>query len=410
MNSENPIGTIEIGNIHIKCVIFRLNNSIPEILSTSVTRSDGVHNGVIINLKKASNAIRQCIGDSEKKAKVMLKKINVILEQPEFLSTKFSKHKKIDGSKIDKDDIDFLLKEAKKHVIHNDDTQSIIHIFNHNYIVDRKTFLEEPIGVYADTLSHEMTFITMPKNYLKNIKQAFIECDIEIDRVISSIFSLGAHLLTNSELKAGSIIIDLGYEKTSLGIFKNLAPVHSFTLPIGVNHITKDISKVCSLTIEESEIIRNEIDFSFEEKINIFDENGFLKNFYFKTSNFRKISEELLYSIIKARLNEIFEILKTQINFSNSNYNEGLKFFITGGGANLNNLEKYFSNFFQTNVKNFQRINEKANKKDSINNFIACFGAIKIINDGWETEAIPKTSRKNVEKISFFSKFFGNKQ
>ena len=122
-----------------------------------------------------------------------------------------------------------------------------------------KTFAEEPIDVYADYLSHEMTFITMPKNYLKNIKQAFIECDIEIDRVISSIFSLGAHLLTNSELKTGSIIIDLGYEKTSLGIFKNLAPVHSFTLPIGVNHITKDISKVCSLTIEESEIIRNEI-------------------------------------------------------------------------------------------------------------------------------------------------------
>ena len=72
------------------------------------------------------------------------------------------------------------MKEAKKHVIRNDDTQSIIHIFNHNYIVDGKTFLEEPIGVYADTLSHEMTFITMPKNYFKNINQAFIECDIEV--------------------------------------------------------------------------------------------------------------------------------------------------------------------------------------------------------------------------------------
>ena len=59
---------------------------------------------------------------------------------------KFSKHKKIDGSKIHKDDIEFLLKEAKKQLILNDKNQSIIHIFNHNYIVDGKIFLEEPIG------------------------------------------------------------------------------------------------------------------------------------------------------------------------------------------------------------------------------------------------------------------------
>ena len=137
----------------------------------------------VVNLTKASNVIRSCISIAEKKAKILLKKINVVLEEPEFLSTKFSKHKKINGSKIHKDDIDFLLKEAKKQLILNDKKQSIIHIFNHNYIVDGKAFAEEPIGVYADSLSHEMTFITIPKNNLKNINQAFIDCDIEIERI-----------------------------------------------------------------------------------------------------------------------------------------------------------------------------------------------------------------------------------
>ena len=141
----------------------------------------------------------------KKKQKYSLKKINVVFEQPEFLCTKFSKHKKIDGSKIHKDDIEFLLKEAKKQLILNDKNQSIIHIFNHNYIVDGKTFVEEPIGVYADSLSHEMTFITMPKNNLKNINQAFIDCDIEIERLISCTFALGVKLLNNKELEFGSI-------------------------------------------------------------------------------------------------------------------------------------------------------------------------------------------------------------
>ena len=61
----------------------------------------------------------------------------------------FARFKKIDGYKIHKDDIAFLLKEAKKQLTLNDKKQSIIHIFNYNYIVDGKTFVEEPIDVLA---------------------------------------------------------------------------------------------------------------------------------------------------------------------------------------------------------------------------------------------------------------------
>ena len=96
MSSNDPRGIIELGNINIKCLIFRINTSgAAEILSTAVTRSEGIHNGVIVNITNASQAIRSCIGISEKNAKVSLKKINVVIEQPEFLCTKFSKHRKI---------------------------------------------------------------------------------------------------------------------------------------------------------------------------------------------------------------------------------------------------------------------------------------------------------------------------
>ena len=90
--------------------------------------------------------------------------------------TPAAKQKKIDGSKIQRHDIEFLLKEAKKQLILNDKNQSIIHIFNHNYIVDGKIFAEEPINVYADSLTHEMTFITAPKNNLRNIYHVFYNC------------------------------------------------------------------------------------------------------------------------------------------------------------------------------------------------------------------------------------------
>ena len=223
MISTDPIGIIELGNVKIKCIIFKINyeNKV-EILSHSTKNSEGIHNSVIVNLNKASNVIRSCIDNAEKKAEISLKKINVIIEQPEFLCTKLSKSRKINGSKIYKDDIEFLLKEAKKQITLNDVRHSIIHIFNHNYIVDGKTFLEEPIDVHADYLSHEMTFITMPKNNIKNINQAFLNCDIEVERIISCTFALAVELLSDQDLQSGSILMDLGFEKTSLGISRLL--------------------------------------------------------------------------------------------------------------------------------------------------------------------------------------------
>ena len=406
MSPEDPRGIIELGNINIKCLIFKIkNNNESEILSTSVTLSEGIHNGVVVNLTKASNAIRSCISAAEKKARILLKKINVVFEEPEFLSTKFSKHKKINGSKIHKDDIDFLLKEAKKQLILNDEKQSIIHIFNHNYIVDGKAFAEEPIGVYADSLSHEMTFITMPKNNLKNINQAFIDCDIEIERLISNTFALGVKLLNNKELEFGSILIDMGFEKISLGLFKNLALVHSITLPVGINHITKDISKVCSLNIDESEVIKNNIDFSLQNNQDIFDKNDYLKNTYFINSSFRKISKSLILNVIKARLDEIFETIKKNIIVPGFNLNSGIGFLLVGGGSYLLNIEKYCANFFGPNIK---KLRENKNEKENYleKNFASCLGALRIIKDGWETEAIPEMVGKNIKKVGFLGKIF----
>jgi len=402
MSAEEPIGIIELGNPNLKCIIFKINNNNDsEILSSCTSLSEGISNDVITNLKKASDSIRHAISETEKKAKVSLKKIHVILEQPDFLCTRFSKHKKIDDSKIHRHDIEFLLKEGKKQLILNDKDQSIIHIFNHNYIVDGKIFIEEPINVFADSLTHEMTFITVPKNNLRNINQVFLNCDIEIERLISQTFALGVELFNSQELQSGVVLINLGLKKISLGLFKNLALVHSITFPIGIDHIANDISKVCSLNLEESLTIRNNINFLLKNDPNLFDENNFLKKKFFINSKFRKISKNLIFKIIKARTDEIFEMIKKQLTLVGFNFKSGTNFFLIGEGTNFENIEKHCQNYFGLNTI----VRKKGNLEE---NFSACSGGIKIVTEGWETEAIPERKVKGIEKIGFLRKIFGD--
>ena len=73
MDSNNSIGIIELGNINIKCLIFRINNDdASEILSSSLVKSEGIHNSKIVNPVKAANAVRSCISIAEKNAKILL--------------------------------------------------------------------------------------------------------------------------------------------------------------------------------------------------------------------------------------------------------------------------------------------------------------------------------------------------
>ena len=44
MNSDEPIGIIELGNINVKCLIFKIHNNKADILSTSIIPSEGFYN------------------------------------------------------------------------------------------------------------------------------------------------------------------------------------------------------------------------------------------------------------------------------------------------------------------------------------------------------------------------------
>ena len=222
------------------------------------------------------------------------------------------------------------------------------------------------------------------------------------ERFFSKIFTLGVKLLNQKELQLGFGLINFELEKISLGLFKNLALVHSITLPIGINHITRDISKICSLNLEESESIRNEIDFSFKGKSNLFDQNNYLKSDFFISTSFKKISKELILNVVKARLNETLNLLKKQLIVPGFDLGSGANFLLEGEGCKLLNLEEYLISFFGRNFKKIEKIN---NKNDSLkNNFAPILGAMKIIIDGWETEALPNPSVKNIQKKGFFSK------
>ena len=110
--------------------------------------------------------------------------------------------------------------------------------------------------------------------------------------------------------------IDIGFNKTSIISYLNDTIISLNTLPIGGNHITKDISKILEIDLESSEQI----------KMN-FDQGN-------KVLNDENLSLEMLQSIIFARTEEILELCNKSID-SNPLMLTYFKMVLMGEGSKI---------------------------------------------------------------------------
>ena len=55
MKQDDPIGIIELGNNNLKCLIFNNDeNKAPEILSATITPSEGIYNLSLIHISETT--------------------------------------------------------------------------------------------------------------------------------------------------------------------------------------------------------------------------------------------------------------------------------------------------------------------------------------------------------------------
>ena len=85
----------------------------------------------------------------------------------------------------------------------------------------------------------------------------------------------------------------------------------------------------------------------------------------------------------------------------------GKNLLIVGGGSNLFNLQNLSSMFFGCNVKVLSENDNDVLEEDLPLSFSGCIGALKIIQGGFETEAVPNQINPNRRKLGIFHKLFG---
>ena len=368
-----------------------------QILAKKVSKNIGIKKGKITDFNLTKKKISQDLKDLEKKSEKIYKNISLVINEPEMLCINISGFKKLNGSKVEKRDIDYILNEVKSSIQKNQEKNSIIHIINSSFILDNKKQNRIPLGKNGDHLGLHMTFITLAKNKIKSIKSIFNDTGLKIERVINKPLACGIDLMIKEKKIKNFILICFDKETSSVSIYEDLSLVFVKTFPFGTNYIYRDINQLCLIEEEEIKNILRKLNFDdFHNKGN----NYIDKNLFTKTQ-FKKVSINQLKNIILARVHEMSDYLFNQnknLNYLNRNIIKTHIFF--EDEYILSNLGNIFQKSLKIDVSKTQI------ELMSLNDFSALNGAAELIYKGWDREAIPLKNKKKSVISSFFELFF----
>ena len=389
----------EIANDNIRYVVVKFDeNSDNKILSKKIFKNIGIKKGKILDFDLTAKKINEDIKDLEKETDNVFKNISLVINETEISCTNLSGFKILNGSKVEKRDLEYILNEAQISISQNQENNSVLHIINSNFILDKVKKNKIPLNLHGDHLSLNMTFISLPKNNLKNINALFNNSDLKIDRIISKPLACGINVLYKNKRNKDFLLINFDKELSSISLFEDSALVFTKIFPFGTNSIIQDISKLCSINENEIRLIIKEIDFT-----STISKKEYIDESFFRESKFKKLTIQHLKEIIKTRVIEMLDYL------FNKNINlKHVREKILNVDIFFEDKEvlKHLGKLFYENL----RVDAMKTQIELIHldDFFALSGAAELIYKGWDKEAIPLIKVKKSIISRFFERFFKN--
>ena len=250
----------------------------------------------------------------------------------------------------------------------------ILHIIIKNYKIDNVDYSYLPHDLKCDFLSLDILFICLPTDVVLYFKNIFSKSNILINEIICCSYAKSINYKDDLNLTGYTTFIDVGFNRLSIISYFNDKILSFDILPIGGNHITKDISKILKLDLRQSEQMKH----NFGET--------------FKFSSNEDIQKDTLQKVIFARTDEMIELCIKSIK-SNSYTLDKPKVSLMGAGLKIFNDKK------KDKISQLSDLNILRETSEYI-----CQSGFKFINslNKQEVVVIPK---KHIKK-GFFESFF----
>ncbi len=338
-NKQAPILVgLDIGTTKI-CVIVgrRTQHDKIEVLGIGKTESAGVVRGVVANIQKTVQGIKDAVEIASAQSNVDIKVVNVGIAGQHIKSLQ---HRGIYTrrefeSVITKDDVKKLIDDMRKLVM--PPGEAIIHVLPQEFTIDSEPGIKEPIGMTGVRMEANFHIISGQVNAIKNIMRCVEYSGLTTDDLVLEPLASSEAVLSEEEKEAGVCLVDIGGGTTDVAIFYEGIIRHTAVIPFGGNSVTEDIREGCAVMRNQAELLKTKFGSALADENK---ENEIISVPGIRGKAPKEISVKNLACIIQARMEEIIEHVYYEIK--SSGYEKRLigGIVITGGGALLKHLNQ----------------------------------------------------------------------
>lgn len=310
MNNNELFVSLDIGTSSVKVIIGEMTNDALNIIGVGNVKSEGLRKGSIVDIDETVHSIKKAVEQAERMVGISLKRVvvgvtgnHVHLQNCHGVVAVSSENREISN-----EDVRRVIEAAQ--VISIPPEREIIDVIPRQFIVDGLDEINDPRGMLGVRLEMEGSIITGSKTILHNLLRCVERAGLEITDICLQPLAAGSVALSKDEKNLGVALVDIGGGSTTIAVFEQNHLYATTVLPVGGEHITKDLSIGLRTTTDEAERIKVKYGHAYYDHAS---EDEVFEVSIIGSDQKRTFNQLEIADIIEARLEEMYELILHEI-------------------------------------------------------------------------------------------------
>jgi cell division protein FtsA len=351
MNPERIIAGLDIGSSKTTALIAQAvggGDSKPtlKVLGVGQARTTGLRRGVVSDIEETTKSIKKAIEDAERMSGIKIDTIYAGIAG-EHVRAMISKGiVAVNGDEISKADVDRANEVARAQPVPGD--RELLHAIPQEYSVDKNQGIRDPIGMIGTRLETEMYLVTIGASPAMNLRKSVERAGYHVRELVLEPLASALSVLTEDEKELGVALVEMGAGTTDIAVFHEGKIRHLGTVNYGGNNVTSDIVQGIGVTQADAERLKERYGCAYEPLV---DPSDIIQLPSTVAQGDRQVPREVLAHIIHQRMDEIFNLVLSEIERAGfaQRLNGGV--VITGGAAAMEGVGELAADVFGTGVR-----------------------------------------------------------
>jgi cell division protein FtsA len=320
---------LDIGTSKVCAIVGEMTEKGVEITGVGSHPSQGLRKGVVINIESTVNSVKKAIEEAELMAGCEIHTVFTGIAGGHIKG--FNSHGivAVKNKEVTPRDVERVIDAAKAVAIPMD--REVLHVLPQEFVIDDQDGIKEPLGMSGVRLEAKVHIVTGAVTSAQNIIKCCNRTGLNVaDIALEPLVSAEA-VLRDEERELGVALVDMGGGTTDIAIFHDGTVKHTAVLAVGGNHVTSDIAAGLRTPFGDAERIKQRYGLARASMV-ADDERVEVPSVADKPAG--SVSRQILCEIIEPRLDEIFQLVRAEIE--KSGYEESLASgAVMTGGAML---------------------------------------------------------------------------